>query len=205
MIVFLSEHHWTAALKDVPAVLRQKKVEQMGAQFEQEGFPAHNFGDGFVAVSTAGQSLQAVYAFLQRIGAAAVTIEAGDIPNLLGRTVIALTLKRAIEQDGAAALGLDLLEPDELFDALQHAQFATLKSTDPETDPYATPDFDEAVALDDLREHGLFTDQEIARSNRSDPFAHDEGSAIRSDQFGNLSEHDVSDFFPNGSDDPWGL
>jgi hypothetical protein len=202
MIVYLSEHYWTAQLKDVPAVLRQKKVEQMGAQFELEGFPAHNFGDGFVAVSTAGQSLQEVYAFLQRIGAAAVTIEAGDIPNLLGRTVIALTLKRAIEQDGAAALGLDLLEPEELFDALQHAQFATLKSTDPETDPYATPDFDEAVALDDLREHGLFTDQEIARSNRSDPFAHDERSGIRSDQFGNLSDPDVSEFFPTG--DPWG-
>jgi hypothetical protein len=123
--VYLSEHYWTAQSKDVPAVLRQKKVEQMAAQFEQEGFPAP-----------------------------------------------------------------------------QHAQFATLKSRDPETDPYATPDFDEAVALDDLREHGLLTDEEIARSNRSDPFAHDEGSAIRRDQFGNLSEHDVSDFFP--TDDPWG-
>jgi hypothetical protein len=114
-----------------------------------------------------------------------------------------LTLKRAVQQNGAESLGLALLEPDELADCLQQAQFSILNGRDPEPDdPYATPELDEAVALEDLREHGLLTDEEIARSNRSDPFAHDEGSAIRSDQFGNLSDPNVSDFFPTG--DPWG-
>jgi hypothetical protein len=205
VIIYLNENFWTEQLQGTPRVLIAKKLDALNKEFERQGFRATGGDSDWISVDTSGRSLQETVAFLERCGAAAVTVEVQDISNWLGRNVISLTLKRAVQQNGAESLGLALLEPDELADSLQQAQFSILNRRDPDPDdPYATPELDEAVALDDLREHGLLTDEEIARSNRSDPFAHDEGSAIRSDQFGNLSEHDVSDFFPNGSD-PWGL
>jgi hypothetical protein len=208
MVIFLSEQFWFERLKDIPQVLRAKELDKLNRQFASEGFPATGGSNDWISVDTTGQSLQSTIGFLERCGAAAVTPEPSDIPHWLGKNVISLTLKRAMEQDGAAALGLDLLQPDELADALQSAQFALLKTNNGETDndPYGTPEFDRAIAEDDLREHGLITDDMAAahesfyRDKTKDP-----NIVYGRDSFGNLSEPDLSDFFPNGSDDPWGL
>jgi len=201
MIIFLNENFWAEQLANVPRVLRAKKLDELNKEFERQGFPATNGADDWISVSTAGQSLQSTVGFLERCGAAAVTVEADDIPNWTGRNVISLSLKRALEQNGAEALGLALLEPDDLADSLQQAQFSILNGREPdtETDPYSTPEFDEAIALDDMVAHGLLTEEEIERSNRKDP----RDTQHEHDSFGQLSASDLSEFFPNASDDPW--
>jgi hypothetical protein len=204
MIIFLNENFWAEQLANVPRVLRAKKLDELNKEFERQGFPATGGDSDWVSVSTAGQSLQSTVGFLERCGAAAVTVQAEDIPNWIGRNVISLTLKRAVEQNGAEALGLALLEPNDLADSLQQAQFSILNGREPETDEYSTPEFDEAVALDDLVAHGLLTEAEIEQSKRRDPHDSQHDPVYAYDSFGRVQETDNSDFFPSADEsDPW--
>jgi hypothetical protein len=207
VVIFLNENYWAERLRDIPQVLRAKELDKLNKQFASEGFPATNGAEDWISVSTAGQSLQSTIGFLERCGAAAVTVEPSDVVHLLGKNVGALALRRGIEMNGAEAYELELIEPSELADNLTKAAWAVSNHTaTPDTDPYSTPELDAAFAEDDLREHGLLTDDmQAAHENFYRDKSKDPDIVYGRDSFGNLSEPDLSDFFPNGSHDPWGL
>src|SRR5205823_13727700 len=111
-----------------------------------------------------------------------------------------LSVKRALESQGAEALGLELLAPDELADALQQVQFATLNgSNDAEDD--GTGELREEISLHDMRTHGIIT-EEMDRSYEDFYREPEPEPEARPDFFGDR-QFDNSDFFPNADDDPW--
>jgi hypothetical protein len=190
LIAHIDERVWQQSFASVPnTALRQKKIQQLDREFEQAGFPGTASDTGWIQVSTAGRSLQETIQFMDSYNIVACTVEPADIPNWLGRNITSLAVQRSLEQNGAEALGLELLEPSEIADALQQLQFAVINHTDPEVEDDGG--LGEEIALHDMRDHGLLTD-EMERSYES--FYREPEPQ---------PEPDLSDYFPSASDDPW--
>jgi hypothetical protein len=104
VICYIDERYWSQAVNSVPEILRQKKINKLDAEFAGAGFPAISSDTGWIQVSTAGRSLQETMGFLADMNIAAVTVEPSDIPNWLGKDVVSLSVKRALESQGRRSI-----------------------------------------------------------------------------------------------------
>jgi hypothetical protein len=202
VIIYLNENFWAEQLQGTPRILIAKKLEQLNVEFTRQGFRATAGDADWIAVDTSGQSLLSAIGFLERCGAAAVTVEPADVVNFLGRNLGALTLRRGIENNGPEVYDLELIEPSQLADNLTKAAWAVSNHTAAsDENPYSTPELDEAIAVDDLTEHGLITPEMQAAQEWYDREPEQSGGGT--DSFGNPLDREVpDDWF--GTSDPWG-
>jgi hypothetical protein len=124
--IYPNPEKWNERISKVPGPLRQKALSQLDAAYKEQGFkPRANGQDAngsFYDVDIRpGTELAQVYEFLQSVDAAAVTMEPSDVEKIYGKSAGTLGLRRSIEINGAAASGLELIEPDNLADAFSHA------------------------------------------------------------------------------------
>jgi hypothetical protein len=117
---------WAERLKNVPAPLRNKALNELDAAYLQQGFKARSNGKdangNYIDVDIKpGTELKQVYEFLQSTDTAAVTVEPVDVERIWGKSAGTLAMRRAIEINGAASQGLELIAPDGLADALTNA------------------------------------------------------------------------------------
>ncbi len=120
MKLFLDELQWSQKLADVPQVLRQKRINEIGEHFDRQ-FPTTASGNGWIQIdlSRTPDARHTIMGYLQSAGVAAVTVEPQDVVYLVGtRNFQSLALTRALE---LGEISLDIVEPSELFDRLDAA------------------------------------------------------------------------------------
>lgn len=130
-------------LKKVPAPLRQKALEQLDERYEQLGFRCVGEGQDkngkFLRVAIKpGTNIQRVYEFLNESDTAAVSVDPDDIERMWGKSPVSLAMQHNLEFNGAS--NLELLEPDQLAEALNTARIQTMNGSavDADTDWFTT-------------------------------------------------------------------
>jgi hypothetical protein len=174
----------------VPAPLRRKAVEDYDRAATARGFRCvrnckDENGQYADVEIRPGTSLQDVYSFLKDFNAAAVTLDAHDVPRILGKNIVSLGMSRELISSGPAACGLELIEPDELANSIDEARRAMWRSqpTDLDGEEFVTSDLvnegylsqDEVTAQDDWLE--AKQEQPGLRIGSGGPYTGDEDMA----------------------------
>jgi hypothetical protein len=189
-------------LKDIPQPLRQKALNELDEIYKSRGFKARANGQDsighWVDVDIKpGTELVQVYEFLQSANIAAVTVEPVDIERLYGKNAGTLAMRRAIEINGAASQGLELIEPDDLADAFTNAGSMGISWDGFVADEAAAEKF----ITDDLISNGLLSESD-AKSDDQWMEAKPEPMGLRIGERGEYE--DMGEFAPDYSEEEWG-
>jgi hypothetical protein len=124
--LYPDQNKWQERINKVPSPLRQKALKDLDRAYTSRGFkPRSNGQDAngfyFEVDIRPGTDLAQVYDFLESTDTAAITVEPVDVERIYGKHPGTLGLRRAIEINGAASQGLELVEPSAMADALAAA------------------------------------------------------------------------------------
>jgi hypothetical protein len=196
---------WAERLKNVPAPLRNKQLASLDAAYLEQGFKARSNGKdangNYIDVDIKpGTDLKQVYEFLQSTDTAAITVEPVDVERIYGKSAGTLAMRRAIEINGAASQGLELIEPDGLADALTNAgsmgvAWEGLSMDDAQAEKFIT---------DDLIANGLLSEQDV-KSEDAWAEAKPEQMGLRIGDHSDRYNGDMGDFQPDyEAEEAWG-
>jgi len=148
MRIYPSPEKWQARISQISAPLRNKELASLDKHYESRGFRAvgngrDRHGDYIDVVLKPGTDLAQVYSFLNDFDAAAVTLDSHDLPRMIGRSPVSLGMQRNLELLGTKASGVELLEPDQLAEAITTLRRNTVNNggdLDDEVNVFVTDD-----------------------------------------------------------------
>lgn len=166
MRIYPDPQKWAERISKVPMPLRNKALKELDGLYEQKGFRALRNGKDahgtYVDVDVKpGTSLADVHSFLQDFDAAAVTIEPLDLPRVLGKNLMSLSMQRHAEIVGQPE-ELTLIEPDSLADGLAALRMKAVNAAG--TEPITAEQ--EEFILTDLVNEGILTAEEVAAQDK---------------------------------------
>ena len=177
-----------AKLREIPRPLQAKALHELDAVYEAKGFKAVAAGEdsngAWCDVNIKpGTSLQQTYEFLNEVSAGAVTVQACDITRLFGKNPVSLSMQRLIEQNGERKAGVELLEIDNLADAIIGMRRTAFNGTG------TADEGDTSLMVSDMVHEGILDaneEQELDRWLEPAPQQMGLGIGIRSDRNGEM-------------------
>jgi hypothetical protein len=200
MRIYPDPQKWADKINSVPMPLRAKALNELDAAYLARGFKARGNGKdangNWIDVDIKpGTDLAKVYEFLQTTDAAAITLEPEDIERMWGKNPVSLGIRRHLEINGTKEF--ELLEPDQLADALTHARYRSYGSADPDETAMQ-------FATDDLVAAGFLDERETAAVDAwLEP--HPDPMGLKIGERGRYSGDDMGEFTPDFEvEEEWG-
>lgn len=203
MRIYPDPEKWQEKLSKVPLPLRNKALLELDAVYLERGFkPRGNFSKDANGTYCdidirPGTTLQQVHDFLGDFSVAAVTVEPEDIEKIWGKNPVSLGVRRYLEIVGSQEGGVQLLEPDNLADALVTARQRS----------WGNPNGDESghgLITDDLVMNGML---DFKEENATDKWleAQPEHIGLRIGADAHFNEDsDMGEFTPDFEAENWG-